>query len=58
MPRKSEIIKCEVCNCVNAVIVHEKIYYCADCYIFENKIPMPQAVNNLNIEGTKDKLKN
>ena len=31
--------KCEKCNKKVAVIIEEKKYYCADCYIIIKRIP-------------------
>ena len=56
--KENKIIKCEVCSITNAVVIHEKVYYCPDCYIYENKIPMTEAIVNLNLDGKYDKLKN
>ena len=56
--RKSKTIKCEVCNTMGSVIIYKQIYYCGDCYIFETKIPMTQAIQNLYTEGQYYKLKN
>jgi len=59
MPKKkSRVIKCEVCNTLPSVIIHKKVYYCSDCYIFECKIPMSDAIQNLYNEGQSIKLKN
>ena len=59
MPKKkSRVIKCEICNTLPSVIIHKKLYYCADCYIFECKIPMSDAIQNLYNEGQSIKLKN
>jgi protein-arginine kinase activator protein McsA len=59
MPKKkSRVIKCEMCNTLPSVIIHKKLYYCADCYIFECKIPMSDAIQNLYNEGQSIKLKN
>jgi hypothetical protein len=59
MPKKkSRLIKCEVCNVIPSVIIHKQVYYCADCYIFECKIPMSEAIQNLYAEGQTAKLKN
>ena len=34
MPKeKNKTIKCEICTTVPSVIIHEKIYYCADCML-------------------------
>jgi len=49
---------CEVCTTIPSVIIHNKIYYCADCYIFETKIPMSAAIQNLYSEGQTAKKKN
>ena len=56
--RKNKTIKCEVCNIMSSVIIHNKIYYCSDCYIFETKIPMSAAIQNLYSEGQTAKKKN
>ena len=56
--RKSKIIKCEVCTTMPSVIIHKQVYYCADCYIFECKIPMSEAIQNLYAEGQTAKMKN
>ena len=59
MPKKkSRVIKCELCNTLPSVIIHKKLYYCSDCYIFECKIPMSDAIQNLQSEGRSIKLKN
>jgi len=60
MPKKqkSRVIKCEMCNTFPSVIIHKKLYYCADCYIFECKIPMSEAIQNLYKDGQTPKLKN
>jgi protein-arginine kinase activator protein McsA len=60
MPKKqkSRVIKCEMCNTLPSVIIHKKLYYCADCYIFECKIPMSDAIQNLYNHGQTPKLKN
>jgi protein-arginine kinase activator protein McsA len=59
MPKKkSRVIKCELCNTLPSVIIHKKLYYCSDCYIFECKIPMSDAIQNLYNEGQSIKLKN
>ena len=49
---------CERCDGVVAVIVHEYNYYCAECYIFECKIPMSEAIQNLYNEGQSAKKLN
>ena len=56
--QKSRLIKCEVCTTIPSVIIHKQVYYCADCYIFECKIPMSEAIQNLYAEGQTAKLKN
>jgi protein-arginine kinase activator protein McsA len=56
--KKSKVIKCEVCTTLPSVIIHKKVYYCADCYIFETKIPMSDAIQNLYNDGQTPKLKN
>ena len=58
MAKKDKEIQCEVCNMLPSVIIHSQIYYCADCYIFEAKIPMDKAIQNLYSEGQTAKLKN
>ena len=60
MPKKqkSRVIKCEMCNTLPSVIIHKKLYYCADCYIFECKIPMSEAIQNLYNEGQSAKKLN
>ena len=60
MPKKpkSKKMKCEVCNTIPSVIIHNRIYYCADCYIFECKIDMSVAIQNLYTDGHTEKLKN
>ena len=59
MPKeKNKTIKCEICIKVPSVIIHEKIYYCADCYIFETKVPMNESIQNLYAEGQENKLLN
>ena len=41
MPKKrNEIIHCEKCNEVSAVVIHKHNYYCADCYIFLLGLPV------------------
>ena len=55
---KSKKIKCEVCNTIPSVIIHKQVYYCADCYIFECKIPMTEAIQNLYADGHTEKLQN
>ena len=59
MPKeKNKTIKGEICTIVPAVIIHEKIYYCADCYIFETKVPFSESIQNLYAEGQNKKLLN
>lgn len=53
-----EPIICEECNMSNSVIIHEKVYYCADCYIFLVDIPWDNALANIKKNGFYSKLKN
>ena len=36
---------CEHCDEVVAVIVHKHTYYCADCALFEMRIPFKKIVS-------------
>ena len=38
--KKKEIIYCEKCKQVEAVVVHKYDYYCAECYIFHLGLPI------------------
>jgi protein-arginine kinase activator protein McsA len=42
-----ELVICEECNLDTAVIIHEKIYYCVECYIFLVDMPWDNAVTNI-----------
>jgi len=52
MPRKkNNKIICETCDIAIAVIIDKKLYYCPECYMFENNIPFDAAIYNLRTEG-------
>ena len=42
-----EPIICEECNVFTAVIIHEKVYMCGECYMFDQNIPFDTALTNL-----------
>jgi protein-arginine kinase activator protein McsA len=59
MPRKkNNKIICEKCDTAIAVIIDKKIYYCPECYMFDNNIPFENAIYNLKIEGLLSKKTN
>jgi protein-arginine kinase activator protein McsA len=53
-----ELVVCEECNLDTAVIIHEKIYYCVECYIFLVDMPWDNAVTNIYENGFNSKIKN
>ena len=53
-----ELIICEECNLDTADIIHEKIYYCVECYIFLVDMPWDNAVTNIYENGFNSKIKN
>ena len=53
-----ELVICEECNLDTAVIIHEKIYYCVECYIFLVDMPWDNAVTNIYENGFNSKIKN
>ena len=59
MPReKNNKIICETCDTAIAVIIDKKLYYCPECYMFENNIPFDAAIYSLRTEGLYSKKKN
>jgi len=53
-----EPIICEECEVFTAVIIHEKVYMCGECYMFDQNIPFSTAITNLRTGFEKKKLKN
>ena len=59
MPRKNnDRIVCELCDDMFAVIIDNKIYKCADCYMIEINVPIDSGLYRLNKEGKTDRRKN
>ena len=59
MPKKkNNKIICETCDTAIAVIIDKKLYYCPECYMFENNIPSDAAIYSLRTEGLYSKKKN
>ena len=56
--KKNKKIICETCDTAIAVIIDKKLYYCPECYMFENNIPFDAAIYNLRTEGLFSKKKN
>tara|TARA_E500000318_G_scaffold15672_2_gene16081 strand:+ start:1485 stop:1658 length:174 start_codon:yes stop_codon:yes gene_type:complete len=55
MPKKEKkLVMCERCDDVVAVIVHEYNYYCADCALFEMRIP-PKKIVSIDDSGLSRK---
>ena len=56
MPKKkNKLIMCEHCDEVVAVIVHKHTYYCADCALFEMRIPFKKIVSIDNTAMSRKK---
>jgi|OM-RGC.v1.035909622 protein-arginine kinase activator protein McsA len=53
-----EPIICENCNKFTAVIIHEKVYMCGECYMFDQNIPFDTALTNLRAGFEKKRFKN
>jgi hypothetical protein len=53
-----EPIICEECNVLTAVIIHEKVYMCGECYMFDQDIPFDTAITNLTTGFEKKRFKN
>jgi len=59
MPKERDNrIICEDCDEAYAVIIHQKVYYCGECYMFHEGISTKDALMNLNVEQAVPKLKN
>jgi hypothetical protein len=41
-----------------AVIIHEKVYMCGECYMFDQDIPFDTAITNLTTGFEKKRFKN